>query len=938
VRRTVAWIALGVLAGVLVTVYLGIRPGRPNVPPVDVPTTAELGQLPDDARRGLEPMGPGGRPGGSGRLVYPPPAPRKVHPLLGEADEAVLAEGREEIRSTAAPELAEVIRAVVRAGGEPGEPGALTIDYPLDETIFPPEIVPPTFRWHEPSEEADTWLVDVALAGEPEHIYVLSPGRPPPAGPIDPECISEHNEIYEPTPYQASARSWTPGDAVWTAIKRGSVGQASTVTILGFDSGEPAESLSRGRISITTSADPVGAPIFYRDVPLAPAVTQKGVIAPLGEYAISLIGWRLRDVSRPQSRLLMSSLPTCTNCHSFSADGKTLGMDLDGPQGDKGSYLIAPVTRETVIDEKDVISWNSFADKPEGQKTIGFLSRVSPDGEHVVTTLNEDVYVCNFLDHRFLQVFYPTRGILGYYSRATGEIRVLPGADDANYVHCDAVWTPDGEHLVFARAEAKDAYPEHGRLPERANDPEETQIQYDLCRIPFNGGRGGEPEPIAGASENGMSNTFPKVSPDGKWIVFVKCRNGQLMRPDSTLWIVPAEGGTARPMRCNTRRMNSWHSFSPNGRWMVFSSKANTPYTQMFLTHLDEQGNDSPAVLVPNSTAANRAVNIPEFVDVAYDALQSIRAPALEYLLHGIRGVELGKRGMLDEAMAEFDAAVKLRPDYWRGHLNAAVALLGRGMLDEAMARLDKVLEVDPQRGRAHGSVGGVLEKTGMLDEAMAHFEAALKIDPGEPEAHADMARLLVQKGRLDEALSHLQTAIELDPKNARRRSELATVLFLVRKLDPACRQFQKSLELDPSRHETRVVYAKALAARGDFAPAVAQLQKAMVADPNNPRRANDLAWMLAVCPPADVRDGAKAVQLAERACAVTGHRNPLFLSTLAAAYAETGKFPEAVATATKALGLVGPQDHRLAQTIRQHLDLYRAGKPCRPLRNGPTE
>jgi len=938
VRRTVAWIALGVSLGVVAAVYVGTRPGRPNVPSADVPATSDPGQPPDDARRGLAPIGPGGRPDGSGRLIDPPAAPKEVHPLLGEADEAVLAEGREEIRSTASPERAEVIRAVLRADGEPGAPDSLTIDYPLDETIFPPEIVAPTFLWHEPTEEADTWLVDVALAGGPEHLYVLSAGRPPPAGPIDPECISEHNEVYEPTPYQASAKSWTPGDAVWTAIKRASVERASTVTILGFRSGEPAEALSRGRISIATSADPVGAPIFYRDVPLAPAVTRKGVIAPLGEYAIRLIGWRLRDVSKPESRLLMSNLPTCTNCHSFSADGKTLGMDLDGPQGDKGSYLVAPVTRKTVIEEKDVITWNSFADKPEKQKTIGFLSRVSPDGEHVVTTLNEEVYVCNFLDHRFLQVFYPTRGILGYYSRATGEIRALPGADDPDYVHCDAVWTPDGGHLVFARAEARDAYPEHGRLPERANGPDETPIQYDLCRIPFDAGRGGKPEPIAGASENGMSNTFPKVSPDGKWIVFVKCRNGQLMRPDSTLWIVPAEGGTARRMRCNTRRMNSWHSFSPNGRWMVFSSKANTPYTQMFLTHLDERGNDSPAVLVPHATAANRAVNIPEFVNVAYDALQSIRAPALEYLLHGIRGVELGKRGMLDEAMAEFDAAVRLRPDYWRGHLNAAVVLLGRGRLDEAMARLDKVLEVDPQRCRAHGSVGGVLERSGMLDEAMAHFEAALDIDPREPEAHADMARLLAQKGRLDEALSHLQTAIELDPKNARRRSEMATVLFLVKKLDGACRQFQKSLDLDPSRYETRVVYAKALAARGDFGPAVTQLHKAMVDDPNNPRRANDLAWMLAVCPQADVRDGARALRLAERACAVTRHRDPLFLSTLAAAYAETGKFREAVATATKALDLARPQDRRLAQTIRQHLDLYRAGKPCRLMRNGPTE
>ena len=180
-------------------------------------------------------------------------------------------------------------------------------------------------------------------------------------------------------------------------------------------------------------------------------------------------------------------------------------------------------------------------------------------------------------------------------------------------------------------------------MAERANDPNETQIQYDLYRIPFNDGKGGRAEPIAGASRNGMSNSFPKVSPDGRWIVFVQCRNGQLMRPDSQLYIVPAGGGQARRMRCNTPLMNSWHSFSPNGRWLVFSSKSRSPYTQMFLTHIwTKTGNDSPAILIENATAANRAVNIPEFVNIPPDGLLKIDAPVTDYyrLLTWPRGCE----------------------------------------------------------------------------------------------------------------------------------------------------------------------------------------------------------------------------------------------------------------------------------------------------------
>ncbi len=77
-------------------------------------------------------------------------------------------------------------------------------------------------------------------------------------------------------------------------------------------------------------------------------------------------------------------------------------------------------------------------------------------------------------------------------------------------------------------------------------------------------------------------------------------------------------------MRSNTALMNSWHSFSPNGRWLVFSSKSRSPYTQMFLTHLDKDGRDSPPILIENATRANRAVNIPP------GGMLRINTPAVE--------------------------------------------------------------------------------------------------------------------------------------------------------------------------------------------------------------------------------------------------------------------------------------------------------------------
>ena len=91
--------------------------------------------------------------------------------------------------------------------------------------------------------------------------------------------------------------------------------------------------------------------------------------------------------------------------------------------------------------------------------------------------------------------------------------------------------------------------------------------------------------------------------------------------------------------------MNSWHSFSPNGRWLVFSSKVRSPYTQMYLTHLDSDGTDSPAILIEDATASNRAVNIPEFVNIPADGLLSIATPAVELYKKFDHAFNLGEKG-----------------------------------------------------------------------------------------------------------------------------------------------------------------------------------------------------------------------------------------------------------------------------------------------------
>ncbi|MEI9970839.1 MAG: hypothetical protein WDO73_01625 [Ignavibacteriota bacterium] len=241
------------------------------------------------------------------------------------------------------------------------------------------------------------------------------------------------------------------------------------VTISGFSDEGLRNAVSQGWVTIGTSQDPVGAPIFYRDVPLMPSESQKGVIKPLAQEATPLISWRLRDLAEPRSAVVLENMHTCANCHSFSADGKTMGIDLDGPQNDKGLYAISAVQPRMSIRNEDVITWKSFLDQPSGPMRAGFMSAISPDGRYVVTTVGVDqdmsrnYYVANFKDYRFLQVFYATRGVLAVYDRTTGQRHSLPGASDPHYVQANATWSPDGKYLVFARAEARDAYPEGGR-------------------------------------------------------------------------------------------------------------------------------------------------------------------------------------------------------------------------------------------------------------------------------------------------------------------------------------------------------------------------------------------------------------------------------------------------------------------------------------------
>jgi Tfp pilus assembly protein PilF len=328
-------------------------------------------------------------------------------------------------------------------------------------------------------------------------------------------------------------------------------------------------------------------------------------------------------------------------------------------------------------------------------------------------------------------------------------------------------------------------------------------------------------------------------------------------------------------------------------------------------------------------------------------------------------GHELAAQGRLAEAVEHSQKATEINPDYAVGHVNLAAALAGQGRTAEAIEHFQRAIEIDPNQAEAHYDLGCIFHKQGKLDEAIEQYQKAIEINPDYPEAHNNLGVVLMRMGRLDEAMDHYRTALRLRPDYAEALSNVGHVLVVQGKLDEAIEQYRKAIEIKPDHVEAHGNLAKVLAAQGrwdeavkeytafaalgansndyiahlNFAnallhvgrtpEAVSHLNEVLRIKPDSIETMNNLAWVLATDPEANIRDGARAVALAEQACKLTHYRETMLVGTLAAAYAEAGRFDEAISTAQKACALAsksGEQD--LLRRNQELLVLYRAHKP----------
>jgi tetratricopeptide (TPR) repeat protein len=281
--------------------------------------------------------------------------------------------------------------------------------------------------------------------------------------------------------------------------------------------------------------------------------------------------------------------------------------------------------------------------------------------------------------------------------------------------------------------------------------------------------------------------------------------------------------------------------------------------------------------------------------------------------------------------------AVAKDPANLRARLRLADAFARDRLHEEALNQYTELIGLNLDHPAVHTRIGDLYAAAADWGRAAVHYETALLRQPDRPQALNNLGRTLFNQGLTESALVHFARALEIDPENLTAHYNIAVTLTQFGKHDEALYHYHEALRLGPDLPAVWLGLAELLRQSGDVAGAILAYEQTLQLNPRSLDAMGELAWIYATHPDPQLRDATRAIQLAEQACRQTHYRGYVLLDILAAAYAEAGRFREAVQTAERALEIAAPLDApEFVEQATRRLELYRAGQPYRDTETAP--
>lgn len=259
---------------------------------------------------------------------------------------------------------------------------------------------------------------------------------------------------------------------------------------------------------------------------------------------------------------------------------------------------------------------------------------------------------------------------------------------------------------------------------------------------------------------------------------------------------------------------------------------------------------------------------------------------------------------------------------------NMADVLMSSGRVNEAKEHCLAALALEPDNPEVLENLGAACSQEGDLARAMAEFQKALAADPGRWSVHDNIGLVLAKTGHIDQALNEYRAALALNPADAMSWRYQGDAASAMGDLRIAAADYRQALAINPDLAEAHDSLGVTLLQLGKPREALPEFEEAVRLSPDDVNSLGDLAMLLATAPDSHLRNGAEALAVAFRAVALPGGSDAFTLAALAAAYAETGRFNDAIAAARRARA--ASTDPKFSQQLDSEISLYQAGRPYR--------